>query len=192
MSRPYLLQEEVLVGLHAHGVLVFAAHLVKEPVQRVVVALGVLHQAVPQDVHLLQTQSWGTRETLLHELPAASAFGFSEDLNQVRRSRILRAVLTEVVRRSERREDTGEELQTDLDLSAVAVPARSHNEEEDEDEEDEEDEERVSVPTQAHNPNLRFDQLTVQTCAGVPELPGCSAAGCQRTASSCAVPSRPT
>lgn len=62
--RPYLLQEEVLVGLHAHGVLVFAAHLVEEPVQRVVVTLGVLHQAVPQDVHLLQTQSWETRETL--------------------------------------------------------------------------------------------------------------------------------
>lgn len=30
--RSYLLQEEVLVGLHAHGVLVFAAHLVEEPV----------------------------------------------------------------------------------------------------------------------------------------------------------------
>lgn len=46
----------MLVGLHAHGVLVFAADLVKEPVQRVIVTLSVLHQAVPQDVHLLQTQ----------------------------------------------------------------------------------------------------------------------------------------
>ena len=51
--RSYLFQEEVFVGLHAHGVLVFAADLVEEPVQRVVVTLSVLHQAVPQDVHLL-------------------------------------------------------------------------------------------------------------------------------------------
>lgn len=31
--------------------------------------------------------------------------------------------LTEVVRRAQRGEDTGEELQTDLDLCTVAVPA---------------------------------------------------------------------
>lgn len=47
----------MFVGLHAHGVLVLAADLIEEPVQRVVIALGVLHQAVPQDVHLLQAQS---------------------------------------------------------------------------------------------------------------------------------------
>lgn len=44
-------------------------------------------------------------------------------------------VLTEVVRRSQRRENTGEELQTHLDLSAVAVPARSPGREEEEEEE---------------------------------------------------------
>lgn len=53
----YLLQEQMFVGLHAHRVLVLAADLIEEPVQSVVVTLGVLHQAVPQDVHLLQTQS---------------------------------------------------------------------------------------------------------------------------------------
>lgn len=39
---------------------------------------------------------------------------------------------------------------------------------------------------------LQADRLTVQTCAGVHGLPGCSAAGCRRTASSCAAPSQPT
>lgn len=34
-------------------------------------------------------------------------------------------LLTEVVWRSQRRENTGEELQTHLDLSAVAVPVQS-------------------------------------------------------------------
>lgn len=56
LPRSYLLQEKVFVGLHAHCMLVLAADLIEEPVQCVVVALGVLHQAVPQDVHLLQTQ----------------------------------------------------------------------------------------------------------------------------------------
>lgn len=52
----------------------------------------------------------------------------------------MRVVLTEVVRRSQRRENTGEELQTHLDLSAVAVPARSPDREE-----EEEERRRVSV-----------------------------------------------
>lgn len=47
----------MFVGLHAHSVLVLAADLIEEPVQSVVVTLGVLDQTVPQDVHLLQTQS---------------------------------------------------------------------------------------------------------------------------------------
>lgn len=53
----YLLQKEVLVGLHAHSMLVLAADLIEEPVQSVVVAFGILHQTVPEDVHLLQAQS---------------------------------------------------------------------------------------------------------------------------------------
>lgn len=53
----YLLQEEMFVGLHAHSMLVFAADLVEEPVQRIIVTFSVLHQTVPQNVHLLQTQS---------------------------------------------------------------------------------------------------------------------------------------
>lgn len=63
----YLLQKEMLVGLHAHRVLVFAADLIEEPVQSVIVALGVLHQTVPQDVHLLQTQSCHTSSKHIQE-----------------------------------------------------------------------------------------------------------------------------
>lgn len=59
-QRSHLLQEEVLVGLHAHCMLVFAADLVEEPMQCVIVTLRVLHQTMPQDVHLLQTQPWHT------------------------------------------------------------------------------------------------------------------------------------
>lgn len=47
----------MFVGLHAHRVLVLAANLIEEPMKSIVVALCILHQAVPQDVHLLQTQS---------------------------------------------------------------------------------------------------------------------------------------
>lgn len=60
----YLLQKEVLVGLHAHSMLVLAADLIEEPVQSVVVAFGILHQTVPEDVHLLQAQSWQKQRTV--------------------------------------------------------------------------------------------------------------------------------
>lgn len=66
----------MFVGLHAHSVLVLAADLIEEPVQSVVVTLGVLHQAVPQDVHLLQTQSWETQTHTAAQPPSLHSFLF--------------------------------------------------------------------------------------------------------------------
>lgn len=60
MQHEYLLQKEVLVRLHAHGVLVLAANLIQEPVQRIIVTFSIFNQTVPQDVHLFQTQSCKT------------------------------------------------------------------------------------------------------------------------------------
>lgn len=92
-------------------------------------------------------------------------------------------ILTEVVWRSQRGEDAGEELQTDLDLCTVTVPAGTWL--------------RVSpdifqTGKTIHEIRGRSDRLTEQTCVDVHALPGCSVASHQRRASSCAAPSRPT
>ena len=52
----HFFQEQVFVGLHAHGVLIFTAHLIQKQVQRIIITHRVLHQTVPQDRHLLQPQ----------------------------------------------------------------------------------------------------------------------------------------